>query len=111
MLRGSIANGLLGVIGFTLSALFSLSAQAGIINLVGHLDPVPGADKYADVWGEGDYAYVGGWNHTTVLIIDISDPANPSLVSEYDPVTGTGKFRDVKVYDGVGYFADRKSVV
>jgi choice-of-anchor B domain-containing protein len=94
------------VVGFTLSAVFSPSAQAGIISLVGHLDPVPGADKYADVWGEGDYAYVGGWNHTTVLIIDISDPANPSLVSEYVPVTGTGKFRDVKVYDGVGYFAD-----
>ncbi len=80
-----VANGLLGVIGFTLSALFSLSAQAGIISLVGHLDPVPGADKYADVWGEGDYAYVGGWNNPTVLIIDISDPANPSLVAEYDP--------------------------
>ncbi|MBW2693665.1 MAG: hypothetical protein JRE57_13710, partial [Deltaproteobacteria bacterium] len=106
MLRRCVAKELLGVIGFALSALFSLSAQAGIISLVGHLDPVPGADKYADVWGEGDYAYVGGWNNPTVLIIDISDPANPSLVSEYDPVTGTGKFRDVKVYDGVGYFAD-----
>jgi choice-of-anchor B domain-containing protein len=106
MLRRSTANGLLGAIGFTLVALFSLSAQAGIISLVGHLDPVPGADQYADVWGEGDYAYVGGWNHTTVLIIDISDPAYPSVVSEYDPVTGTGKFRDVKVYDGVGYFPD-----
>ncbi len=106
MVRRCVSNGLSGVIGLALSALFSLSAQAGIISEVGHLDPVPGADKYADVWGEGDYAYVGGWNNPTVLIIDISDPANPTLVSEYDPVTGTGKFRDVKVYNGVGYFAD-----
>jgi choice-of-anchor B domain-containing protein len=79
---------------------------AATITLVGQLDPVAGVDIYADVWGEGDYAYVGVYNGVGVFIIDVSDPVNPSLVSTYIPTTGTGLFKDVKVYDGVGYFAD-----
>jgi len=101
-----VANGLLGVIGFALSTLLSVSALAGTIEFVGQLDPVAGVDIYADVWGEGDYAYVGVFNGVGVFIIDVSDPANPSLVSTYIPATGTGLFKDVKVYDGVGYFGD-----
>jgi choice-of-anchor B domain-containing protein len=101
-----VANGLLGVIGFALSALLSMNALAGTIELVGQLDPVAGVDIYADVWGEGDYAYVGVYDGVGVFIIDVSDPANPSLVSTYIPATGTGLFKDVKVYDGVGYFGD-----
>ena len=106
MVGRCVANGLSGVIGFALSALLSMSALAGTIELVGQLDPVAGVDIYGDVWGEGDYAYVGVWGGTGVFIIDVSDPASPSLVSTYIPTTGTGLFKDVKVYDGVGYFAD-----
>ncbi len=105
MVGRCVSNGMLGVIGFGLSALLSMSALAATIDLVGQLDPVNGADIYGDVWGEGDYAYVGSFKSKGVFIIDVSDPANPSLVSTYIPSRGCCKFKDVKVYDGVGYFA------
>jgi choice-of-anchor B domain-containing protein len=108
MIRRYVPNGLLliGVIGFALSVLFSLSAQAGDITLVGQIDPIKGVDKYSDIWGEGDYAYLGAYSGRKVSILDVSDPANPSLVSFYAPATGSGAFHDVKVYNGIGYFAD-----
>ena len=108
MLRRYVSNGLLwiGVIGFALSAIFSLGAQAGDIVLLGTVDPIKGVDKYSDIWGEGDYAYLGAYSGRKVSILDVSDPANPSLVSFYAPATGSGAFHDVKVSDGIGYFAD-----
>ncbi len=60
-------------------------------------------DRYADVWGEGQYAYVGSPTDTGVYIIDISDLQNPSLVTTYGP--GTWVFQDVKVHDGISYFS------
>ena len=108
MMRRCVPNGLLliGMIGFALSALFSLSAQAGDITLVGQIDPIKGVDKYSDIWGEGDYAYLGAYSGKKVSILDVSDPAIPSLVSQYAPATGSGAFHDVKVSNGIGYFAD-----
>ena len=98
-----MADWLRGAIGFALSSLLSASALADPIELLGQLDPVAGTDVYGDVWGEGDYAYLGVFSGTGVFIIDISDPANPSLVTTYSP--SSGQFKDVKVYDGIGYFA------
>jgi len=95
-----MAGGLGGMIGV---ALLSLSALADPIDFLGQLDPVAGTDVYADVWAEGDYAYMGVFSGTGVFIIDISDPTNPSLETTYSP--GSGQFKDVKVIDGIGYFA------
>jgi choice-of-anchor B domain-containing protein len=72
--------------------------------LVGALDPVANNDAYADVWGEGDYAYLGSFTVRGVRIIDISDPTNPMLAATYGDVP-TGQFKDVKVHNGIGYFA------
>jgi cysteine-rich repeat protein len=83
-----------------------MSAQAGDISLVGQIDPILGVDKYGDIWGEGDYAYLSPYSGRKVSIIDVSDPANPVLVSFYEPATGKGVFHDVKVENGIGYFAD-----
>lgn len=93
-----------GAIGFALSMLFTMSAIAGSIDLVGQLAP-QGTDDYyySDVWAEGDYAYLGSYFGDGVMIIDISDPANPSLVSTYD--ISQNYLQDVKVYDGIGYFS------
>jgi choice-of-anchor B domain-containing protein len=78
-------------------------ASAATIELVSQLDPNTAADAYGDVWAEGDYAYLGSFESTGVAIIDISDPENPVWLTAYSPLSG--KFKDVKVYDGIGYFA------
>ena len=72
--------------------------------LIGELDPFAGNLAYSDVWGEGDFAYVGSFSVTGVAIIDISNPASPTLVATYDPAPGV-TFLDVKVQDGIGYFS------
>lgn len=87
--------------------LVTLSAtrvEAEVITLVNQLDPFSGNDRYADVWGEGDFAYVGSFAGSGVAIFDISDPANAFLATQYLPASG-GQFKDVKVANGIGYFA------
>ncbi len=86
----------------TLSIQFSANAQT--IKLVGHLDPFEGENRYADVWGEGNYAYVGSFSGNGLMIFDISNPAAPRLVGNYIPTEG-GRFQDVIVINGIGYFS------
>jgi choice-of-anchor B domain-containing protein len=85
-------------------ALSSIPARAQTVTLVSQLDPLPGDDRYGDVWGEGNYAYIGSFVGSGVAIIDISDPNAPFLETTYTPASG-GQFKDVKVHDGIGYFA------
>ena len=89
--------------GLALLCLLAIPGPAGAqISLVGALDPLPGADVYGDVWGEGDYAYLGTNLGTGVRIVDISDPAAPALVATYD---AGFRFKDVTVHGGIGDFA------
>jgi choice-of-anchor B domain-containing protein len=74
------------------------------LSLVGTLDPYVGDDRYGDIWGEGDFAYIGSFQGTGVGIIDISDPTTPALVTTYGAGVG-GRFKDLKVRAGIGYFA------
>ena len=85
-------------------ALVPVPARAQNVTLVSQLDPLPGNNRYGDVWGEGNYAYVGSFNGSGVAIIDISDPNAPFLETTYLSPSG-GQFKDVKVHDGIGYFA------
>jgi hypothetical protein len=94
---------------FTL--VFSTSAQADFnITQRGNAHPIVGGFPYADVWAEGNYAYVGSRDHEApgigsgVYIFDISNPNAPSLAAHYNPPAGT-PFRDIKVVGGIGYFA------
>ncbi len=81
------------------------AAQASVtFPLVAHLDPFPGASRYADVWGDGNHAYIGSYNGSGVGIFDVSVPASTYLAGTYDPASG-GQFKDVKVRNGIGYFA------
>ncbi len=73
--------------------------------LVGQLDPYPDVkNRYADVWGEGNYAYLASYRGSGVMIIDISDPRNPRQVGFYD-APNSAQFRDVIVKNGIGYFS------
>ena len=53
--------------------------------------------------GRGQYAYLASYNGDGVMIIDISDTANPKLAGYYNPPQG-GRFQDVVVINGIGYF-------
>lgn len=61
--------------------------------------------SYADVWGEGDFAYVATYvpNQAVVYILDVSDPANPTLASSVfiPPPNNFASPQDVKVHDGL----------
>jgi len=92
--------------GVLAACLFSTTARAqATLKLLGQLDPFEGANRYADVWGEGNYAYLASYNGTGVMIIDISNPAAPKLAGYYNDAPETGRFVDVVVINGIGYFA------
>lgn len=96
------------VIFTALLTCLTATVPAQNISLKGHLSPFPGPLRYADVWGEGNYAYLASFNGTGVMIIDISNPASPVLVGYYNPSQG-GRFQDVVVVNGIGYFASESS--
>ncbi len=85
----------------------AVQAQSPPVNasLVGHWDGYTG--EYGDVWGDGNFAYVGSFTlidgmQGRVHILDISDPSNPTPVSTYF-LPSPNQFRspqDVKVGDG-----------
>ena len=55
---------------------------------------------YSDVWGDGDFAYVGRRGQNRIDVVDISDPANPMFAAEYNTFI-SGSAQDVKVADGL----------
>ncbi len=72
----------------------------GQVTLLGQWDGYNGT--YADVWGDGDFAYVGHFGGPHVNIVDITDPANP-VGFEYPlpPPNTSASAQDVKVADGL----------
>ncbi len=86
--------------------LVSGAAGQGIhVTLRAHADPYDGYQSYAGVWGDGNYAYVGSERRNGVLIYDITNPDAPVLASYYGQ-SGPIDMEDIKVANGVGYFAD-----
>ncbi|MFQ5462059.1 MAG: immunoglobulin domain-containing protein [Phycisphaerae bacterium] len=97
-----------------MGALVALAASGPVVqgqsppvnaSLVGQWSGYTG--EYADVWGDGNFAYVGSFTlgdgmQARVHILNISDPANPTLASTYF-LPSPNEFRspqDVKVGDG-----------
>ncbi len=83
-------------------AAFAVSATAQNfgIELVGSWNQDP--NTYADVWGEGDLAFVAKFGSPWILILDVSDPTAPSLVSRYDvPPPSNNSAQDVKTAGGL----------
>ena len=92
-----------------LSASSVAIAQDPPVNatLVGTWDGYNG--NYADIWADGDFVYIGSFTlqgpllEASVHIVDISDPANPTLAATYFPPS-PNNFRspqDVKVAEGL----------
>jgi hypothetical protein len=81
-------------------------AQNDPINaeLVGQWDGYGGT--YADVWGDGEYAYLGHFGDAGVHIVDISDPGNPVAIEYRLPPPNEGaSAQDVKVAEGLLFVA------
>lgn len=87
--------------------------QPTTIKLRANANPDPAHYRYANVWGDGNFAYVGSYEANGVLIFDITNPDSPKLAANYtypasNPVCGTNcddQLEDVEVKNGVGYFA------
>jgi uncharacterized protein (TIGR03437 family) len=98
---------------FCLLLLATPSAYAQLnAKLVGQLNPNPGIrNRYADIWGEGQYAYLCSYQGSNVIIIDLSDPRAPKQVGVFEPPNGAS-LRDAVVLNGIGYFSsdDNKGV-
>ncbi len=78
------------------------SGQGVNAELVGHWDGYTGT--YADIWGDGDYAYICHYLHHGVNIIDISNPASPVALTEWlVPGQAGGSAQDVMVDEGLLY--------
>jgi len=92
-------NGILMTATTIAAATSSLIAADGV-SLAGHWD---GGGGYADVWGDGDYAYVAHFGSARIDIVDVIDPANPTHVIQYalPPPNTTASAQDVKVGDGL----------
>jgi hypothetical protein len=85
-----------------LGSRVALSADVTFnIELVGQSDPLAGSPYYADVWAEGNYAYVGS-DRTGggIAIFDIFDPSQPQFITMYPG----NEMEDVEVHNGIGYF-------
>lgn len=82
------------------------TAQTHHAELVGQLQ-LAGGGNHADVWAEGDYAYVGRFLQARVDIVDISDPANPTLATfwQVPSPNDTASAQDVKVENGLMFIA------
>lgn len=75
------------------------------MTLRANANPFPAYQSYASVWGDGHYAYVGSERRNGVLIFDVSNPDAPVQVGYYNP-SNSLDMEDVKVANGIGYFAD-----
>lgn len=83
----------------------NLFAQGIHVTLRSNPDPYPAYQSYAGVWGDGNYAYVGSERRNGVLIYDITNPDAPVLAAYYG-MNGPIDMEDIKVANGIGYFAD-----
>jgi hypothetical protein len=82
------------------------SIDAEELRFFGYADPFgnDGTTTYTDVWGDGDYGYIGSLE-SGVSIIDVSGPTFWAIpVGTFVPATPQ-QFYDVKARDGYGYFS------
>ena len=83
-------------------------AQGVHINLRANINPnPPHYNTYAEVWGDGNYAYVASQRQASgVQIFNISNPNAPVLVAKYAPANISLNMQGLSVSNGIGYFGD-----
>lgn len=100
---GTVLN--VATLGGSLYGLAARRLDSSQVELVGTWDSP--ASSYGDVWGDGNFAYIGTIDNpaSEVYIIDLADPANPVLATTWVPSVQAARIQDVKVHDGYGYFS------
>jgi len=88
----------------TLGALALLGASPSLggvpVTVIGQWDGFGGT--YGDVWGDGDFAYIGHFGDSAVNIVDISDPTTPIAIEYVLPPPNTSaSAQDLKTGDGL----------
>ena len=99
----------LWLITLTIVLTSQLAIGQGIhINLRANINPhPPHYQTYAEVWGDGNYAYVSSQRQASgVQIFDISNPNAPVLVAKYAPANISLNMQGLSVSNGIGYFGD-----
>ena len=86
------------LLGFAFTLPLAAQEAPFNIGLVGTYDQ---ANNYADIWGDGDFAYLARFGVNEINIIDISNPASPQLAATYDTGVGGASAQDVKVHNGL----------
>lgn len=112
--RSSVEAGKLPALTSILLPIFLLAARPALaqeppLNAVELSNFDQAGQSYADVWGDGDYAYVAHYGQSRVDIVDISDPTDPQLAATYN--TGGGSAQDVKAGDGLMFVGLESSAV
>ncbi len=89
------------ILALTLSLAGTAVAQEAPFNasMVSNFDQA--GQSYADVWGDGNFAYIAHFGQRVVDIFDITDPANPVLAATYDTNVISASAQDVKVAGGL----------
>src|ERR1044072_1286225 len=85
---------------------FSFSAAAQRIKLRGQINPtcaVTSNTKFSDIFADGNIAVQGSYGCRGAFIYDISNPANPTLASWYNPGANQ-QFLEAIVSGNRGYF-------
>ncbi len=85
---------------------FSFTITAQSIKLRGHINPtcaVSSNTKFADIFADGNIAVQGSYGCRGVFIYNVSDPANPTLASWYNPGANQ-QFLEAIVIGNRGYF-------
>ena len=86
------------------AALPDLTQNVSLVSQINPVNPNKTAGFYGDLWAENNLVAIGTQQGTGVAIVDISNKASPTFQSFYNPADG-GKFKDVVIRNGIGYFA------
>ena len=80
----------------------SSQSSTSNINLIANIKPLGDQRIYTDIWAQNNTAFIG--TNDGVAIVDITNPALPTLSAHYLPNSGA-VFGDVKALNNIGYFA------
>ncbi len=78
----------------------------GQVTEVGHWDGFAG--DYGDVWGDGDFAYLGHHGASAINIVDVRDPTAPAALVDI-AITGFNSIHNVFYDNGYLYMVDSGS--
>ncbi len=78
------------------AGLQDLTQNVALVSQINPVNPSNSFGFYGDLWAENNLVAIGTQQGTGVAIVDVSNKANPTFQSYYNPSDG-GKFKDVVI--------------